>query len=191
MRSYFLWSVLLFLLISCASENPMVKLETDLGEIVVELYATKAPLTTANFLRYINEERYKGATFYRVVTLENQPLSPTKIEVIQGGLFEDNPPMSLPPIPHESTNETGILHQNGVISMARYEPGTATFEFFICVGDQPSLDAGGGRNPDKQGFAAFGRVVSGMDVVKKIQQQPEKEQYLQPRIPILKMSVLN
>lgn len=169
----------------------MVKLETDLGEIVVELYATKAPLTTANFLRYINEERYKGATFYRVVTLENQPLSPTKIEVIQGGLFEDNPPMSLPPIPHESTNETGILHQNGVISMARYEPGTATFEFFICVGDQPSLDAGGGRNPDKQGFAAFGRVVSGMDVVKKIQQQPEKEQYLQPRIPILKMSVLN
>jgi len=118
-------------------------------------------------------------------------LSSTKIEVIQGGLFEDNPPMGLPPIPHESTQETGVLHQDGVISMARYEPGTATFEFFICVGDQPSLDSGGDRNPDKAGFAAFGRVVSGMDVVLKIQQQPEKEQYLQPRIRINKMSVLH
>ncbi len=179
------------MLVSCSPNNPKVLIETDLGSITVELYQKRAPVTTANFMRYVLEERYIGATFYRVVTPENQPNSTTKIEVIQGGLYEDNPPLGLPPIPHESTDETGILHKHGVISMARYEPGTATFEFFICVGDQPSLDYGGGRNPDNQGFAAFGCVIEGMEVVRKIQHQPEKDQYLEPRVEIKRMVVIN
>jgi len=175
---------------SCASRHPRVIMDTDLGSIVLELYPDKAPITAANFMRYIEEDRWEGATFYRVVTLDNQPQSDTKIQVIQGGLYEDFPPKALPPIPHESTYMTGILHLDGVISMARYAPGTATFEFFICVGDQPSLDAGGARNDDGQGFAAFGRVVEGMDVVRAIQQQPEQDQYLQPRIAINNMQVV-
>ncbi|NOX85449.1 MAG: peptidylprolyl isomerase, partial [Chlorobi bacterium] len=96
----------------------------------------------------------------------------------------------LPPIKHETTKETGILHKAGVISMARNEPGTATSEFFICIGDQPSLDYGGMRNPDGQGFAAFGKVVKGMDVVRKIQQAPAEGQWLKPRIRILGVEVL-
>ncbi len=178
------------LLISCDKENPILVIETNLGNITLELYEKQAPITTQNFIRYIDEGRYKGATFYRVVTPDNQPNSKIKIEVIQGGLYEDNHPQNLPPIPHENTETTGILHLDGVISMARYEPGTATFEFFICVGDQPSLDFGGHRNPDNHGFAAFGKVIDGMDVVQEIQQQPEKEQLLEPRISINNMQIV-
>lgn len=174
---------------SCQNNNPKVIIETDLGNITVELYEEKAPITSSNFIRYIEEERYKGSTFYRVVTPENQPNSKVKIEVIQGGLYEDDHPQALPPIPHENTGQTGIKHLDGTISMARYGPGTATFEFFICVGDQPSLDYGGDRNNDKHGFAAFGKVIDGMDVVRKIQQEPEKDQYLEPRILINKMRI--
>jgi len=187
----FLFGILAaMLLISCAPRHPRVIIDTEMGQIVVELFPDKAPITAANFMRYIEEDRWEGATFYRVVTLENQPQSNTKIQVIQGGLYEDFPPKALPPIPHESTDMTGILHLDGVISMARYEPGTATFEFFICVGDQPSLDAGGARNGDGQGFAAFGRVLKGMEVVRAIQQQPEQDQYLVPRIAIQNMHVV-
>ncbi len=181
---------LTILLISCKQNNPKVVIETNLGDITLELYEKEAPITTNNFIKYIDEKRYKGATFYRVVTQGNQPNSKVKIEVIQGGLYEDNHPQNLAPIPHESTDKTGILHLNGVISMARYEPGTATFEFFICVGDQPLLDFGGNRNPDNDGFAAFGKVINGMDVVRKIQQQPERDQYLDPRIPIINMRII-
>lgn len=180
---------IIFCFTSCSKENPNVVIETDFGDITIELYVEKAPITVRNFIRYITEERYKGAAFYRVVTPYNQPDSKVKIEVIQGGLFEDDHPQNLPPISHENTNVTGILHLDGVISMARYEPGTATFEFFICVGDQPSLDFGGSRNKDNNGFAAFGKVINGMDVVKKIHNQPEKDQYLIPRISINNMRI--
>ena len=190
MNRLFVFLTLLFFLTSCEKENPKVVIETDLGDITIELFVEQAPITSNNFIKYITDKRYKGATFYRVVTLDNQPNSKIKIEVIQGGLYEDNHPQNLPPIPHESTDITGILHLNGVVSMARYEPGTATFEFFICVGDQPSLDYGGERNSDNHGFAAFGKVVDGMDVVKKIHQQPEKDQYLNPRIPIKNIRIL-
>lgn len=171
------------LLWSCGKKNPEVTIKTELGEITLELYPKKAPITVANFLKYIEEDRFKGATFYRVVTMDNQPDNDAKIEVIQGGLFEDDHPQALPPIAHETTQETGILHKNGVISMARYKPGTATCEFFICIGNQPSLDYGGNRNSDGQGFAAFGKVIKGMDVVRKIQKSTEIDQYLEPRIP--------
>ncbi len=174
----------LVLIMACGNKNPEVVISTEMGDITVELYPEKAPVTVANFIRYVKENRFKGATFYRVVTPDNQPDNNVKIEVIQGGLFEDDHPQALPPIKHESTKETGILHKDGTISMARYGPGTATSEFFICIGDQPALDFGGMRNSDGEGFAAFGRVIKGMDVVREIQKQPAQDQYLEPRIKI-------
>jgi len=178
-----LFSVI-FLLNSCSQHNPTIIFETELGNITVELYPDKAPITANNFLQYVEENRLQEATFYRTVTLDNQPGSEVKIEVIQGGLYEDNHPDALPPIEHETTERTGILHKDGVISLARYGPGSATCEFFICVGDQPSLDFGGSRNGDGQGFAAFGKVIDGMDVVHKIHHSPANDQYLEPRIKI-------
>ncbi|MFN3381733.1 MAG: peptidylprolyl isomerase, partial [Runella zeae] len=109
-----------------------VKISTTKGNIIVELYAEKAPLTVANFLRYVDEKRYDGAKFYRVVRMDNQSTSPVKIEVIQGGLQNDSTKM-LPPIPQETTNKTGILHVDGAISMARGAPGSAQADFFIIV----------------------------------------------------------
>jgi len=158
--------------------NSKIKIKTEFGNIIVELYPQYAPLTVANFLRYVNENHYTDAIFYRVVHMNNQPNDSVKIEVIQGGLKDDDHPQGLSPIPHETTAQTGILHKDGVISMARNEPGTASSEFFICMGNQPELDFGGKRNSDGQGFAAFGMVTEGMDVVRKIQSQPEAGQYL-------------
>ncbi|RLD72240.1 MAG: peptidylprolyl isomerase [Bacteroidetes bacterium] len=190
MKKLFLCLTLaVFLLAGCAPHHPQVLIKTEKREIVVELYPDKAPVTVANFLRYVKEGRFKGATFYRTVTMDNQPDNNIKIEVIQGGLYDDNHPQALPPIKHETTKQTGILHKDGVISMARNKPGTATGEFFICIGDQPSLDYGGKRNPDGQGFAAFGKVIKGMDVVHKIQQSPADGQWLKPRIKILDMAL--
>jgi peptidyl-prolyl cis-trans isomerase A (cyclophilin A) len=154
-------------------------LVTELGEIEVEIYAGRAPVTAANFLAYVDQGRFEGATFYRTVRLDNQPHNPVKIEVIQGGLsIEGDHPAALPPIAHETTETTGVRHLDGTISMARDAPGSAGSEFFIAIGDQPELDFGGQRNPDGQGFAAFGRVVRGMDVVKKIQAGEDEGQML-------------
>ena len=148
-----------------------VRIDTDAGEILVDVFQDKAPITSANFLRYVTDKRYDGGAFYRVVTMHNQPTSPVKIEVIQGGLDADSS-KRLPAISHETNDKTGIKHLDGTISMARGAPGTASSEFFICINDQPELDFGGKRNPDGQGFAAFGKVTKGMDVVRKIQQAP-------------------
>ncbi len=168
---------------SCNSSNPIVEIKTELGNIKVKIYKDKAPISAENFLKYVDKGLYKNTSFYRTVTMDNQPNNKIKIEVIQGGLG-DNENKMLPPIPHEPTNKTGILHKNGVISYARNEPGSETSEFFICIGDQPELDYGGKRNPDGQGFSAFGKVIEGMDVVRKIQSQPNKEQALTPAIKI-------
>lgn len=146
-----------------------VRIETSMGRITLELYADKAPITVANFMRYVDEKRYDGGKFYRVVRMDNQSQSPVKIEVIQGGLEKDSLKM-LPPIEQETTNKTGILHVDGAISVARTAPNSGGSEFFICVNNQPDLDFGGKRNPDGNGFAAFGKVIEGMDVVRKIQQ---------------------
>ncbi|NNE09171.1 MAG: peptidylprolyl isomerase, partial [Gemmatimonadetes bacterium] len=143
-----------------------------------------APVTSANFLRYVDEEKWSGAHFYRVVTSSNQPNNSVRIAVIQGGLGWEESDASLPPIRHETTKETGIAHLSGTISMARNEPGTASSEFFICLGPQPALDFGGARNPDGQGFAAFGRVIEGMDVVRRIHTLPETDQLLDKRVAI-------
>ena len=165
------------------SGDPVIIIKTELGDINVELYENDAPVTVENFLKYVDSSAFVNSSFYRTVTLSNQPGNDIKIEVIQGGLYEEDKMFA--PIQHEPTVETGILHKNGVISMARNEPGSATSEFFICVGDQPELDYGGKRNPDGQGFAAFGKVISGMDVVLKIHVQPDSAQALYPRIGII------
>lgn len=150
---------------SVESRAPRVLLETQLGDIVIELADKKAPVTVNNFLRYVDAGMFTGGSFYRAVTVENDNGSPV-IEVIQGGHNEAMG--SFPAIDHESTDKTGLRHLNGTISMARGAVGTALGAFFICIGDQPGLDYGGQRNADRQGFAAFGRVVSGMDVVREI-----------------------
>ena len=171
--------LLTFLMVSYARETIIpISMETELGPIQLELYPDRAPITVSNFLRYVDENRYEDFHFYRVVHMENQPDNDVKIEVIQGGLGFDKHPMELPTIVHETTDKTGIRHLNGILSMARLEPGTASSEIFICINDQPELDFGGKRNPDSQGFAAFGKVISGMDVVRKIQLLPETNQML-------------
>lgn len=154
-----------------AEEAPavLVTMATSYGEVQIELYPGKAPLSVSNFLQYVDGGHYDGSTFYRSVHYGNDNGNP-KIEVIQGGRGEAEAPF--PPIAHESTEQTGILHTDGVISMARGDVGTASSEFFICIGDQPGLDFGEVRNPDEQGFAAFGRVVSGMDVIHTIHNLP-------------------
>jgi len=167
--------------------NPKISIKTGIGDIVLELYADKAPTSVTNFLLYIDEKRFADARFYRVVRTDNQPNNEIKIEVIQGGLQAEDHPKTLQAIRHESTIETGILHKNGTISMARNEPGTASSEFFICIGDQPELNFGGRRNADGQGFAAFGKVTKGMDTVRNIQNQPSNEQTLNPEIKIIKI----
>lgn len=175
------------LILAGGAENPRVLIKTELGDITIEIYEKDAPITAANFLKYVDEGRYKNGCFYRVVTMDNQPNNDIKIEVIQGGLSAETRGNMLSPIEHETTDKTGILHKNGVISMARSKPGTASSEFFICVGDQPELDFGGKRNPGGQGFAAFGKVVAGMLVVNKIHQQPTEGQMLDPIIKILEI----
>ncbi len=172
-------------------QRPIVLMQTEFGNIKAELYTDKAPVTAGNFLQYVKEDRFKDAVFYRVVRMDNQPNDKVKIQVLQGGPYDDNHPAKLPMIRHETTKETGIKHKNGMLSMARWEPGTADSEFSICVGDQPELDFAGKRNPDGQGFAAFGCVIDGMDVVRKIHAQNAKGQALEPFIKIEKMILVN
>jgi peptidyl-prolyl cis-trans isomerase A (cyclophilin A) len=158
-------------------------IRTELGDIYTRLDLRSAPVTSLNFLHYTDAGLFDGTCFYRVVRMDNQPKDSVKIEVIQGGRYE-NEDKGFPPILHESTNLTGIRHKNGTISMARTKPGSATSEFFICVGDQPELDFGGKRNPDGQGFAAFGKVTKGMDVVKRIHSVYSAGQYLEKPVLI-------
>src|SRR4051794_31114675 len=164
-----------------------VKVQTELGDIVMEIDAKRAPNTAANFLRYLDAGHYDGGTFHRTVKMDNQPDSPVKIEVIQAGVNPDRAKDGFAPIALERTSVTGLRHTDGAISMARGQADSATSGWFICINDQPSLDFGGARNPDGQGFAAFGRVVQGMDVVRAIQKAPNTDaQRLTPPIKILK-----
>jgi len=185
-------------LVSTQSKNVRVRVQTELGDIVIEVDPVKAPGTTANFLKYVDGHHYDGGVFHRTVKMDNQPESPVKIEVIQAGVNPDRAKEGFPAIPLERTSVTGLLHKDGAVSMARGGPDSATSGWFICINDQPSLDFGGARNPDGQGFAAFGRVVSGMDVVRKIQNAPSstnrttntEAQRLTPPIKIVKAARL-
>lgn len=144
-------------------------METAAGTIEIAIYAEQAPVTAANFLRLVDGGHLDGATIYRTVSPANDNGRPV-ISVIQGGIGDAVPPFG--PIAHESTSVTGLRHLDGSVSMARAEVGTASTEFFICIGDQPALDFGGMRNADGQGFAVFGRVVAGMDVVRAVHRAP-------------------
>lgn len=192
--SFFITFILfLYLIIACTESHlpesslPQVKIKTELGDIIIEIDTINAPVTATNFLKYVDDKIFNSAFFYRVVRMDNQPNNEIKIEVIQGGLGFDESPLSLSPIEHETTDKTGILHKDGVISMARMEPGTASSEIFICVGDQPELDFSGKRNPDGQGFAAFGKVIKGMEVVREIQSKPDKDQMLVAPVNIIEV----
>ena len=149
-----------------AAAPVQVAIQTDAGDITLELYPDKAPATVGNFLSYVDQGLYNGAEFYRVLRLDNDRNPNSKVTYIQGGLNGKGKPLA--PIAHETTAQTGIKHTDGVISMIRQAPGTATSEFFIVIGDNPPFDHGGVRLPDGQGFAAFGRVVRGMEVVRTI-----------------------
>lgn len=184
--------------LTVAQSNPRVRVQTELGDIVLELEAARAPNTTANFLKYVDAGHYDGGTFHRTVRMDNQPESPVKIEVIQAGVAAGTAKHGFPAIALERTNVTGLLHKDGVVSMARGAPDSATSGWFVTITDQPSLDFGGARNPDGQGFAAFGRVVSGMEVVRKIHASPSSTdmstnaaaQRLTPPIKIVRISRL-
>ena len=167
-------------------ETGMVRVivSTEFGDIEVDINTEDAPGTSANFLRYVDAGHYDGGQFHRTVTMENQPDDSVRIEVIQASVNEEFGEQGFDPIPMERTSVTGLRHVDGAISMARGQPDSATSSFFFCINDQPSLDFGGNRNPDLQGFAAFGQVVSGMDVVRAIQGQPYEGQTLAPPVRI-------
>jgi len=182
----FICALLILTLFYCSKvKNPEVVIMTELGDITVEIYEKQAPITASNFLKYVDNNLYEGGSFYRVVTMDNQPNNDVKIEVIQGGMNREKREERFPAIEHETTDVIGLLHKDGIISMARGGPGTASSEIFICINDQPELDFGGKRNPDGQGFAAFGKVTDGMDIVRKNQTQPVEEQSLNPAIKII------
>ena len=172
---------------SPADDLVRVVVETDMGAFELEVDIDRAPVTAANFLRYVDGGHYDGGVFHRTVHEDNQPNDSIRIAVIQGGRNRDAAVEGFPPIELERTSDTGITHVDGAVSMARGGPDTATHSFFICVGDQPSLDFGGMRNPDGQGFAAFGSVVEGMDVVRAIHRAPYEVQALTPPVGIVRV----
>lgn len=164
--------------------NTRVVIDTELGEIHAEIFEDAAPVTAGNFLRYLDAGFYKDGQWYRTVVPDNQPEDDIRIEVIQGGINPERESERYDPIKLERTTETGLSHTDGTLSMSRYAPDSAHSEIFICIGDQLVLDFGGMRNPDGQGFAAFGRVTSGMEVVRAIQQSAHERQSLTPPIVI-------
>lgn len=156
------------------------RVTTELGAFTIEVAPYVAPVTVANYLAYVDGRHLDGGSVYRLVTLANQPPATAhKIEVVQWGMnLPEGQAPPFPPVRHETTRETGLRHRDGTVSMARSTPGSAAGEFFICIGDQPELDFGGRRNPDGQGFAAFGQVVEGMEVVRALHAKAGPKQFL-------------
>jgi peptidyl-prolyl cis-trans isomerase A (cyclophilin A) len=185
-------AVLLYVSQAGAPASPappvLVTLDTDKGRIEIEVDVAHAPISAANFLRYVDAGAYDGGAFHRTVRPDTETRKDVPIEVIQASKSSASPGWA--PIALERTSITGLKHRDGTVSMARSGPDSATSDFFICIGDQPLLDFGGARNADGQGFAAFGRVVAGMDVVKVIQQSPAapRTQNLAPPIAIKKVA---
>jgi peptidyl-prolyl cis-trans isomerase A (cyclophilin A) len=182
-----LWPALAVAQDAAAPPLPRVQMETSAGRIVIEVDDVKAPITGANFLKYVDERRFDGISFYRAMQ------SGPGMGLVQGGVNND-PERGLPPIAHEPTTRTGLSHIDGAVSMARYAPGTATGDFFISVGPTPSYDAGRSFSVDPDGFAVFGRVVQGMEVVRAILASPTsptegegfmRGQMLEPKITVL------
>jgi peptidyl-prolyl cis-trans isomerase A (cyclophilin A) len=157
-----------------ATPDTGILLETSLGSIEITLFVAKAPASARAVLALVDDGSFaREGTLYRAVRSDENDHGQPRIDVIQGGLL--HPPSSLAAIEHETTEHSGLLHLNGTVSLARGEAGTATgAAFFICVGDQPALDFGGGRKSDGLGFAAFGRVTKGIDVVRRIHRLPTR-----------------
>lgn len=156
-----------------------VVLETELGAFTIAVDDERAPITATNFLAYVDGGYLDQASAYRIVTMDNQsPETTHKIEVVQWGFHaSEDRPAPLPPIVHETTQSTGLAHHDMTVSMARFAPGSAGSEFFICIGEQPALDFGGQRNPDGQGFAAFGTVTEGRETVLALFEQAGSTEY--------------
>ncbi|MDA0684513.1 MAG: peptidylprolyl isomerase [Bacteroidetes bacterium] len=173
-------AAILIFSMGCSSNQSLVSVSmyTSEGQIDIVVDTLAAPITTSNFLRYVDAGMYDGGSFFRVVRMDNQPSDSILIEVIQGRANMAFNEQFFDPIPLERTSETGIYHRDGAISMARGGPDTATHSFFFTIGEQTSLDFGGQRNPDGQGFAAFGKVTDGMDVIQVIQQGETEQQTL-------------
>jgi peptidyl-prolyl cis-trans isomerase A (cyclophilin A) len=173
--------------------HPTVDIQTYYGDIIVELYPEKAPKTVAAFLSYVDSGYYKNTSFYRVLKKEDQAMNVDKAELIQGGLWQTNYKLqkTIPGIPLETTKQTGILHTEGVISLARNEdPNSGNTEFFITLDNEPDYDYGGDASPDKQGYTTFGKVIEGMQYVKEIHQQPDFETNFKPPIRIINIKRL-
>ena len=167
-----------------AQHAPRVVIETDAGRMVVELELARAPLSTCNFLSYVTGGDYDGGRFFRTVVRATND-NPNPIDVIQAATPRGDDDDLRPSIPLERTRDTGLSHLAGALSMARNGPDTATSSFFIVTQDTPALDFGGGRNPDGQGVAAFGRLVEGLDVARRIQMSPANgEERLTPPVVI-------
>ena len=167
-----------------------VRIETALGDLEIEVFETLAPASAGYFLADVQAGLYDGSSFFRIVTLSNQSAEKhRRIAVIQGGLRHEREDL-LPVIAHETTAMTGLRHLKGTISLARFAPGAVYHSFFICLRDEPALDFGGARNPDGQGFAAFGRVAVGFDVVQRIYAGAEAGEYLQNQIAIKRAAVV-
>ncbi|WP_323013154.1 peptidylprolyl isomerase [Devosia sp.] len=165
-----------------------VEIQTELGTFALALEEAAAPITVANFLAYVDGGFMRDMSAYRIVTLQNQPAETVhRIEVIQWGWRPSNPALQqpFPAIAHEPTSKSGLRHKHLTLSMARDAPGTAGGGFFICIGDQPELDEGGRRNPDGAGFAAFGRVVEGEDVIAAIFARAEDKEYVDHPVQFL------
>lgn len=170
--------LLILIIAGCGQQKytqPAIKIETNFGDIILELYPEKAPVTVKTFLSFVDSGLYKNSSFYRVLKGEDQPSSAFKTDLIQGGIWQVDykKQMLLKGITLETTKETGLHHVDGVISLARTAANTGNSEFFICIGGQPAYDYGGKANADGMGYAAFGKVVIGMDVVRQIQSQPD------------------
>lgn len=187
------WFVISLISVSAAIAQPApvaVVFETSLGAITIEVNVAKAPVTAANFLKYVDAGLYSGGRFHRTVRPDTETRKDVPIEVVQATRAPRTPETpSFPPIALERTNVTGLKHVDGAVSMARSTAAdSAVADFFICIGAQPLLDFGGARNADGQGFAVFGKVTAGMDVVRKIQAAPVTEgtQTLAPPIQIVK-----
>ncbi|KFL27367.1 hypothetical protein JP74_07150 [Devosia sp. 17-2-E-8] len=170
-----------------SNELTKVIVETELGAVTLGIDEVHAPISAGAFLAYVDKGLLDGTTIYRIVNQINQaPEIVHRIEVIQWGhTFGADDPLPFPPIPHEPTSVTGLRHQRGTISMARREVGTAGHAYFFCVGgDLESLDFGGGRNPDRQGFAAFGQVIDGWDVIDAIYNSAEPIEYMKSPLKV-------
>ncbi len=167
--------------------NPSVEIVTECGVLQLLLFADKAPITVRNFLNYTERQLFDNSSFFRIVNELNaeQPEDDNAaIQVVQGGLPPEHSSL-LPPIAHETTAETGLLHLDGTISMARFAPGSADGSFFFCIGDQPELNFAGKRYQDGLGFAAFGQITAGRDVLQLIYQRAESREYLINEVKIL------